>query len=678
MYSEQIYAGFAHQLRLGSGPVSVGQALLRSKQAYLQDTPSLRGIDTKALLEATLFGLPMLSVDLPTAGRIADPNDPSAVTASPVVGRIRLGLQSAPLTVTNVADPLAVHTKTLKGVPPAADTTATWYSGTAGVTSKPFEPALPLVNKNVSVPGTTLRGVGFVGGTYTDSSVVPLTGAAVEDIRGVHAVFGSPVFYPMRIAIANYFDALTSAAGTTRLLVTPAQHVYSGSGIDLDPPPVQQHPVQAVLQQQLPSPRRSMASTSEPGLAGPPSILDIHSAQTAPSTIAVDTHVVGDPSAGMQEVWVTYTGFDNHWYSAYLTKDRADSTHWIGTIPVPAGHTASEARLMLQAVNGVGLVAVDDNFGAYHTVPPLNTGSQTITFASISDATILDPDFTISPTSTAGLPVALSTSGPCTVSPATSPATVHITGLGICDITASAAGNATVTAAPPVTRSFTISKANQTITFAALAGKTFGDGDFNVAATSSSGLTVSFGASGACTVTGTLVHITGAGSCTITASQAGNGTYEAAPSVPRTFTVAKAGQTITFGTVPTTKVLGDADFPVTASATSGLPVTFDRLRLLHVTGTSVHLAAIGTCTITANQAGNGNYNPAPQVTAGIQVIWPFTGFSSPVDNLPTVNKANAGQAIPIKFSLGGDRGLDIFKPGCPRRSPCPATSAPRR
>ena len=83
MYSEQIYAGFAHQLRVGSGPVSVGQALRPAKQAIPRGTPSLRGIDTKALLEATLFGLPMLSVNLPTAGRIPDPTDPSAVTAAP-------------------------------------------------------------------------------------------------------------------------------------------------------------------------------------------------------------------------------------------------------------------------------------------------------------------------------------------------------------------------------------------------------------------------------------------------------------------------------------------------------------------------------------------------------------------------------------------------------------------
>jgi probable HAF family extracellular repeat protein len=47
-----------------------------------------------------------------------------------------------------------------------------------------------------------------------------------------------------------------------------------------------------------------------------------------------------------------------------------------------------------------------------------------------------------------------------------------------------------------------------------------------------------------------------------------------------------------------------------------------------------------------------------------QVIYDFTGFFSPVDN-PEVatNKAKAGSSIPVKFSLGGDQGLNIFATG---------------
>src|SRR5207253_6045322 len=111
-------------------------------------------------------------------------------------------------------------------------------------------------------------------------------------------------------------------------------------------------------------------------------------------------------------------------------------------------------------------------------------------------------------------------------------------------------------------------KVNQTITFGPLANKTFGDPDFPVSATASSGLPVSFSASGQCTVTspspGT-VHITGAGSCTITASQAGNGTYNSAPDVPQSFSIAKANQTIRFGALAD-KTFGDPDFNVSRTA----------------------------------------------------------------------------------------------------------------
>ena len=58
-------------------------------------------------------------------------------------------------------------------------------------------------------------------------------------------------------------------------------------------------------------------------------------------------------------------------------------------------------------------------------------------------------------------------------------------------------------------------------------------------------------------------------------------------------------------------------------------------------------------------------------------VWRWTGFFSPVNNLPVINSVNSGQAIPIKFSLGGNRGLSIFAAGYPRSQqiPCDPTAA---
>jgi uncharacterized protein len=50
----------------------------------------------------------------------------------------------------------------------------------------------------------------------------------------------------------------------------------------------------------------------------------------------------------------------------------------------------------------------------------------------------------------------------------------------------------------------------------------------------------------------------------------------------------------------------------------------------------------------------------------VAVLYNFTGFFQPVDNLPVVNTVKAGLAVPIKFSLNGDHGLDIFAAGYPK------------
>ncbi len=67
-----------------------------------------------------------------------------------------------------------------------------------------------------------------------------------------------------------------------------------------------------------------------------------------------------------------------------------------------------------------------------------------------------------------------------------------------------------------------------------------------------------------------------------------------------------------------------------------------------------------TCSGATNKAGNTG-----SASATYSVGYNWTGFFQPVDNLPVVNTVNAGQAIPIKFSLGGNFGLNIFASGYP-------------
>jgi hypothetical protein len=183
--------------------------------------------------------------------------------------------------------------------------------------------------------------------------------------------------------------------------------------------------------------------------------------------------------------------------------------------------------------------------------------------------------------------------------------------------------------APDVPRTFTINQADQTITFAALPDVTFGAPDFTVSATATSGLTVAFaaGAGSQCTIVGgTTVHITGGGSCTVTASQAGDANYNAAPDVPRTFTIHAADQSIGFAAIPD-QVFGSPDFQIYPVATSRLPVTVTVTAGACTLDSSlapamVHLptSGLGSCTITASQAGTADFNAAPSVSQSFDIV----------------------------------------------------------
>jgi hypothetical protein len=136
-----------------------------------------------------------------------------------------------------------------------------------------------------------------------------------------------------------------------------------------------------------------------------------------------------------------------------------------------------------------------------------------------------------------GTPVTFSSSGACSNTGADFTMT---SGTGACTVKFDQAGNDQFADAPELTETVTAQKAGQTIAFGPLPDRTAGDPDFTIGATASSGLTVSFAASGQCTVSGVTVHLTGAGSCTITASQGGDANYAAAPDVPQSFRIDSA------------------------------------------------------------------------------------------------------------------------------------------
>lgn len=120
---------------------------------------------------------------------------------------------------------------------------------------------------------------------------------------------------------------------------------------------------------------------------------------------------------------------------------------------------------------------------------------------------------------------------------------------------------------PRLRYDLTVAKSNQSITFDPLSVKSYGDADFTVSATASSGLPVSFTATGNCTSTGNTVHLTGIGSCTITASQSGNSNYNPAANVAQPFSITQAASTVTVTCPSNVLYTASAITPCTATAT---------------------------------------------------------------------------------------------------------------
>ncbi len=195
--------------------------------------------------------------------------------------------------------------------------------------------------------------------------------------------------------------------------------------------------------------------------------------------------------------------------------------------------------------------------------------------------------------------------------------------VGSHSITAHYEGDSTSATSTALALTQVVNKADQTINFGPLAGKTFGDPDFLVSATSSSGLPVSFSiVSGPATISGNTVHITGAGTVMVRASQTGDTNYNAAPDATQSFEVAKAGQMITFAALGD-KTYGNAPFSVSATGGgSGNPVTFGASGNCTAGGTNgstITITGAGSCTVTASETGNSDYDPAPDVSRSFTI-----------------------------------------------------------
>jgi uncharacterized protein (TIGR03437 family) len=142
---------------------------------------------------------------------------------------------------------------------------------------------------------------------------------------------------------------------------------------------------------------------------------------------------------------------------------------------------------------------------------------------------------------TSSLPVRIASRTPSTCS--VSKGKVTTLANGMCTVIGFQPGDQYYASASS-TISFTVTAPSntQTINFPQIPDHGLSDPPFTPSATASSGLAVSYSSSttSVCTVSGSSVTLLATGTCTITASQSGNGTYQAATSVSRSFQVVNA------------------------------------------------------------------------------------------------------------------------------------------
>jgi predicted extracellular nuclease len=334
------------------------------------------------------------------------------------------------------------------------------------------------------------------------------------------------------------------------------------------------------------------------------------------------------------------------------------------TYSVVSGSCAISGVTLTATAGGACVIAANQagntNYSAATQVTQSATATavaQTITFPAIAPF-LTSGSATLAATASSGLGVTYSvTSGPCAVSGNTVTATAG----AVCVIAANQAGNASYSAAPPISQSVTVTApaTAQTITFPAITSFIWSGGSAALAATASSGLPVSYGvASGPCAIAGTTLTATGAGMCSVTASQAGNASFNAATSVTNSVTVLQAPQTITFGALANQVLSSTALLVNSGTTNSGLPITLISLTptvceianviLPPVPGNirGINLLIVGTCTLRASQSGDTNFLPAASVDQSFQIT-AATGTAQTIDFPLIANQVGALRSILI-------------------------------
>ena len=402
-----------------------------------------------------------------------------------------------------------------------------------------------------------------------------------------------------------------------------------------------------------------------------PQVTETVTAQKASQTITVNTHA--PPSA------------------AFNTSFGVAASAPGGIVSFSSSGACSNTGNTFTMTSGTGTCSVNYDQagnGDYNPAPQVTEtvnaqkANQAINVTTHAPASAsFDQQFTVAATGGgSGNPVTFSSSGACTNVGA---AFTITSGIGTCSVNYDQAGNANYNAAPQVTETVSIGKIDQAInvTIHAPASAVYNT-QFSVAATGGgSGNSVTFSSSGACTNAGaTFTMTSGTGTCTVKYDQAGDSNYNPAPQVTETVNAQKAGQTITVSTHAPSNAAYNTSFGVQGNAPGGV-VTFSSSGTCTNSGNTFTMTSgSGTCTVNYDQAGNTNYDPAPQVTESVsaqkanQTITFGALAAKTFGDADFAANASASSGLAVSFAATGN--CTISGRRC--TSPAPARARSRR
>ena len=302
--------------------------------------------------------------------------------------------------------------------------------------------------------------------------------------------------------------------------------------------------------------------------------------------------------------------------------------------------------------------------------------AQTITWEQDFSNANPESTFDLNATATSGLAVSYSVSD-AEIAVINEANQLSFLKAGSVDITASQAGDNKFEAATDVMKTIAVAKEEQTITWEQDFDNANPESTFDLNATATSGLDVSYSVSDAEIAVineANQLSFLKAGSVDITASQAGDNKFEAATDVMKTIAVAKEEQTITWEQDLNLSV-GD-EVELTATGGENITYTVENSAIAKVEGTTLTVLTAGSTNVTATLAGNDNYEVATKtltlsVAKATQTIeWNQDFASANVKSTFDLN-ATTTSGLEVYFSVSdveiamidGENKLSFFKTG---------------